>query len=363
MTLSNIFYLHEIGGKKNQEDYIWPVAGLATTEDKIFIVCDGVGGSENGEIASKLITEIVAAYLNSFDLEQISIEHINQLLDTARQKMLEYARINGLSKDMATTFSLLTLTDSRAFVAWCGDSRIYHLRNDEIVYKTADHSLVNSLVRKGELTEMEASSHPQKHLILKAVNADNSPIEAEGYWIDDVKQGDFFLLCTDGLLENVSDDDLRFLIPQYLSGKIDLLSSLQQLCKDRTKDNYSMYLLQVSGNGSPAKKKSGWKYSFVALICLLAITAVLGFYYQDIGLARMFSDPPVAPANTSMPTSPATENDSSILNKSLNASKHQDSLRLELKQSYDSLGARSSTEGGFSTPKSDTIAVSQKRLN
>jgi PPM family protein phosphatase len=305
MNLANIFCLYEIGGKRNQEDYVWPVPGAATAEDTVFIVCDGVGGSENGEIASKVVSEFVGASLNPARLSNISIEYINALLQTAKERLVAYAKEQHLSRNMATTFSLLALADKRAFIAWCGDSRIYHLRNDQIVNKSSDHSLVNTLVKKGELTEAEASSHPQKHLILKAVKADSAAIEAEGYWIDDVQPGDFFLLCTDGLLENVSDRDLLFLIKQYRSENIDLVDSFQKMCKGKTKDNYSMYLLETSGE-SQVQKHNSWKHPLIAFAFLLTITAVLGYYYKN-PIAADISSGPSTPGNTTSKASVATD--------------------------------------------------------
>ena len=275
MNLTEIYYLHEIGGKKNNEDYIWPVPGTASPDDKIFIVCDGVGGSENGEIASKIVAQSVGTTLLKTPTLEIGTPLINQLLSDARQKLIDYARLHQLSTNMATTFSLLIFINEKAFVSWCGDSRVYHIRNGEILFKTDDHSLVSSLVKSGEITQEEAQSHPQKNLLLKAVNADEADPIADGHWIDEVLDGDYFMLCTDGLLENIGDRDIKFLLQQNDRGSIDLVQSIQKFCYGKTRDNYSMYLVKVRTDEIPipAKKKTALRWLIPLLILVLAAGA------------------------------------------------------------------------------------------
>lgn len=275
MNLTEIYYLHEIGGKKNNEDYIWPVPGTASPDDKIFIVCDGVGGSENGEIASKIVAQSVGTALLKAPTLEIDTPFVNQLLSDARQKLIDYARLHQLSTNMATTFSLLVFFRERAFLSWCGDSRVYHIRNGEILFKTDDHSLVSTLVKNGEITEEEARTHPQKNMLLKAVNADETDPEADGHWIEEVLDGDYFMLCTDGLLENIGDRDIKFLLEQNDRGSIDLVQSIQKFCYDKTRDNYSMYLVKVKTeeNPIPAKKKKNIGWLLVLLILVLAVAA------------------------------------------------------------------------------------------
>ncbi len=254
IILRSIHSLHEIGSKKNQEDYLWPVAGAADTHQTIFIVCDGVGGSDNGEFASRFIAEFTGEMLSDIPFEELTEASINDILGAAQTKMIENVQQQSLNTDMATTFCLLVLKDSRAFIAWCGDSRAYHFRNGKIIYRTNDHSLVSSLVRNGEITEDEAATHPQKNIILKAIRADHSPIEAEAHHIDDVQQGDSFLLCTDGLLENIRDRELPALVYHEPVAEIEQL--FQQRCYGQTRDNYSMYLIRTAPATIAKKKKN-----------------------------------------------------------------------------------------------------------
>src|SRR5450755_570977 len=133
-----IYYLFERGHKIKQEDYIWPIPGKATVNDRVFIVCDGSGSFENGEIASKLICQFMAANVLKFREQKMSGELIDRLLVEARDELIEYTRKHRLDTDLATTFSMLILYDQKALISWCGDSPIYHMRGGEILLSTED---------------------------------------------------------------------------------------------------------------------------------------------------------------------------------------------------------------------------------
>lgn len=312
MNVSKIYYLYEVGGKKNQEDYIWPPAGTATGSDKIFIVSDGVGGAENGELASRLISECMGAALLETPARNLNAGVINDMLKTAQHKMVDYARQRHLNEDMATTFSLLVLNGSKAFIAWCGDSRVYHIRNGSILYKTSDHSLVNTLVKKGEITEAEAALHPQKNVILKAIRADYSPIEAEATWVNNIEDGDYFLLCTDGLLENISDNDLESLVKMADAENGAIVDAFQQYCFNKTRDNYSMYLVQATPGGKTAFSRRKLFIGSLLLCCALLLAAG-GYYYYSSTIAKN-NLPPARDENSAQTTvAPAQTNTDSVL--------------------------------------------------
>lgn len=276
MRVTSIDYLHETGAKRNQEDFLWPLPGTASEQDRIFIVCDGVGGSEGGEVASQYIAEWVAQGLRRASEAEVGLSLVNSLLEEARSRLVEHALLKGLGKDMATTFTLLYLLKDRAYIAWCGDSRVYHLRGDKVLFRTTDHSLVHSLVRTGELSEEDARDHPQRNLLLKAIRADEPGPEAEGHWVEDIQEGDYFLLCTDGLLENISDSDVLFLLQQSEHREMYLAKAFRTYCYNKTRDNYSMYLVRVSPSVAPAVVSAAerrWPRSWMLLLFVVLIAA------------------------------------------------------------------------------------------
>ncbi|MEO8771058.1 MAG: protein phosphatase 2C domain-containing protein [Ferruginibacter sp.] len=281
MDLAQIYFLFEIGGKTNQEDFIWPPAGSGSLHDNVFIVCDGVGGSENGEIASRIISESVGQAILNMQKREMSGAIVNRLLSEAKQVLVHYAQENELSTDMATTFTVLVLSEGKAFVAWCGDSRVYHIRNGEILYRTTDHSLVNSLVKSGEITEEEALTHSKKNIILRAIRADDSLVEADYHFIEHVHDGDYFMLCTDGLLENIKDKNLRFLLTQNDKENIDLVEAFQQFCRGKTRDNYSMYLVKTGLHQNFAVYKRKIIALLAFLVLLISATVVIFSRYFE----------------------------------------------------------------------------------
>jgi serine/threonine protein phosphatase PrpC len=227
------------------------------------------------------------------------------LLEEGRARLAEHALLKGLGNDMATTFTLVYLMADRVFVAWCGDSRVYHLRGNEILFRTTDHSLVHSLVKNGELSEEDARAHPQKNLLLKAIRADEPGPEAEGHWIRDVKEGDRFLLCTDGLLENITDADLLALVQVGGNPEKSLASAFQDYCYNRTRDNYSMYLIRVSPGGveedasTPAERRQS-RASWLLLLLVILIVAAAFVIRENYRTPRK-----VAPATTKVVAAPS----------------------------------------------------------
>jgi protein phosphatase len=232
MNLESIYYLFEAGTKAKQEDYIWPPAGKATMKDKVFIVCDGSGSFYGGEVASELICRFMAAKVLRLGEQRMSKELISQLLDESRDRLITYARDHRLDTEMATTFSMLILYDQKALISWCGDGRIYHLRGGEILFSTNDSP------HDGESTQYTNFTG--------GIKADSSPINAETKWITDLHDGDYFLLCSKGIVENITDDDIKLLVRRNDKAQIDLTESFKQLVIDKAPDNYSMYLIKLN---------------------------------------------------------------------------------------------------------------------
>ena len=239
----SVFAVHEIGRRQYQQDSIWPKKGFATTRDRLFIVCDGVGGGAKGEIASDLTSKILGEGLSL--TEGNLDDQIVSLCDKAAKELHQYSELNANSELMATTLTLAALLEDRVVLAWCGDSRIMHIRDGSVMYETADHSLVAELVRRGELSPEEARSHPQKNLITRSIHSHGTPVEVEFVTLHDVLPGDFILLCSDGVLENLTEEIIAMHSQGWKSGDAAKLSFFNELCFGKTKDNYSMYLIEL----------------------------------------------------------------------------------------------------------------------
>lgn len=242
---SAIHCLHETGEREQNEDAIWPVKGSALPADRLFIVCDGVGGSSAGEVASAMTCAGFADYFKNqlAQHEQPGKDFLALAQAYTLANFKAYIEKNPSAGGMSTTLTLVYLNHASVLVAWCGDSRIYQVRNGEIIFQSRDHSLVNELIKAGELTEEEAEHSPQKNLILRAIQYKEKPSAIESIELTDVQSGDYLLLCTDGLLENIKPGVLKDLLKEGKQKKYD--EEINAICKNNTRDNYSMYLINL----------------------------------------------------------------------------------------------------------------------
>ncbi len=276
--LLQLSYLNEQGRRKNIEDSLYPLPGKAKKSDPLFLVCDGVGGESKGEEASRIVCETIGGLLQN--QPQLTVDSIRNAVGASIIKMQQYAAIHPEAENMSTTLTLAAIQPDGVWVAWCGDSRVYHIRAGKVLWHTRDHSLVQQLVDSGEITEQEALRHPRKNIILRSLNGKAAKTDIETHFINDIQAGDYILLCTDGLLENIGEKELYTILND--SRKEENKSQLfLNECLDKTNDNFSMYLLQLSGDPRPAaaKIKSGntWLWAILSII----VAAGIFFWWQS----------------------------------------------------------------------------------
>ena len=246
-TIQQPVFLHEKGKRGNNEDSIYPFEGAATTEDRLFIVCDGVGGANKGEIASRMVCELFHAYFTEHPSDTYDQSFFDNALIFVEQKLSEHIAAHQECAGMATTLTLLYFdeTNNRVTIAWSGDSRVHHVREGKILFETEDHSLVNELMKRGELTPEEAKVHPQRNVILRAISGSETPTQLDVHHISDVQPGDFFMLSTDGILESIDDRILVTLLTEPNISLENVKDNIKELCDQYSHDNFSMYLVQV----------------------------------------------------------------------------------------------------------------------
>lgn len=243
--------LNERGKRGNQEDSIYPLPGEATVNDRTFLVCDGMGGHEAGEVASSTVCETLPAYLKAHDSEPFGPDLLRDALTAAYEALI--AKDHSRSeKKMGTTLTLLHLTDTMVYVAHIGDSRVYHLRPTgaggvyKIIHRTQDHSLVNELVRAGVITEAEAENHPRKNVITRAMQPrDDRRDGATFYRTNDVQPDDIFFLCSDGVSGAMTEEMLCSLCTDSNFTDEERMKMIAEQCAAHSNDNYSAYLIHI----------------------------------------------------------------------------------------------------------------------
>ena len=248
MKTTKIFSLHETGMRDNNEDY------TVRVNDHCFIVCDGMGGHENGEVASRAVCESFVATLRDVNPEYFDQKMFEGALTVAYNALdKEDSSLNRTmpgNKKMGTTLAFLYLNHRQALMAHIGDSRIYHIRKSEtgetsILYKSSDHSFVNDLIKSGMITEEEAARHPKRNVITRVMQPNTGKrYEAHIEITRDVKANDRFFLCTDGILESVDDRRLCNLISENADNEA-IIKAIFDLCKENSRDNFSAWLVSV----------------------------------------------------------------------------------------------------------------------
>ncbi len=246
----------ETGGRTNNEDSIYPTMNAISPNQRLFLVCDGVGGQHKGEIASALACESIAFYFAQNLVEVANEPYVQSALKYTTDAFVQKEKEDSETQGMATTLTLLHFNEAGATIAHLGDSRIYQVRNGAIVRVSEDHKLVNELVRGGHITSEEALSHAQRNVITKVISADRQD-KPDVQIINDVQAGDYFFLCTDGVLEQVYDDLLVYHLRNTEDNELSdaqKLENIRQECMGKTRDNFSAYLIHVdsvTGTVSP----------------------------------------------------------------------------------------------------------------
>lgn len=177
----------------------------------IAIVCDGMGGARAGNVASSLAMDTAAAYLHELPREELLRdpgEHLTRAAALANEAVYGRAVRDPACRGMGTTMVALILSGKKAHILNVGDSRAYLLGEEGVTRLTRDHSVVEDLVQRGELTPEAAKSHPQKNLITRALGAE--PDTPADLYERELKEGEFLLMCSDGLSNMLTDQEILY---------------------------------------------------------------------------------------------------------------------------------------------------------
>ena len=239
--------LHELGRRQNQEDALWPPLGAASAADRLFLVCDGMGGHDHGEVASQTVTEAIGSYIaRRLPADQPLADSLLADAIADAYEQLDRRDNPGDQKKMGTTLTLLCLHRAGATMAHIGDSRIYHVRPSEhrILYQSRDHSLVMELYLAGELTRGQMATYEGRNVITRAMQPHQERrSRPDIVHSTDLRPGDLFLLCSDGVLERLTDAQLLGILCAELPDE-ERLQRLRTATADAA-DNHTAYLVRV----------------------------------------------------------------------------------------------------------------------
>lgn len=233
--------------RENQDSYI--VEKCDRQKASVVVICDGMGGAKAGDLASQLsskafvsrIYETVSSrrrYKGSFE------RLLKKSCDEANGVVYEYSGFDSEYTGMGTTLVGGVITRKRAYLVNVGDSRAYHISHKGISQITKDHSYVQELVDSGAISVSEARYHPKKNIITRALGVDSS-VESD-YFELPLSRGDAVLLCSDGLSNMLSDDEIYSTFVESGSSAELCCNNLMKTALDRgARDNVSIVLVTV----------------------------------------------------------------------------------------------------------------------
>jgi serine/threonine protein phosphatase PrpC len=226
--------------RRNEDAYV--------CEPPLFAVADGMGGAQAGEVASRL----AAAALKESSVDADGEHRIVALIQEANRRIYERGQEDPNASGLGTTITVALVEDGIVAFGHVGDSRAYLLRNGSFEQLTEDHSLVAELMRSGKLSAEEAETHPQRSVITRALGTDPN-VDVDTFTIE-AREGDVFLICSDGLTSMVRNDGIQELIER---NRDDLEGAARALVRAANRgggeDNITVIAFEIVA-GEPAER-------------------------------------------------------------------------------------------------------------
>lgn len=286
MGKMNSYGLTHIGKVRNcNEDFF-----IVLPDKGLWIVADGMGGYEAGEIASKIA-------VNSVVKSVISGASLIEAIQNAHKEILKFSQKNKVPR-MGCTIVVLKIQNNHYEIAWVGDSRAYKWNGKELTLLTKDHSLVQELIDSGSLTIEEARKHPHRNIVTRALGV-NKTVKVD-VTCGQLKEGDSFLLCTDGLTGEIGDHEIAKILSLGRSPKETCELLVNSVLNKNASDNITVVIVGQPTKGQQIKKGSTQKIKsihfnekrsffqktfrilLIAASLLIAIFSLFLFYIKNV---------------------------------------------------------------------------------
>lgn len=274
------------GRQENQDDLGYAETPLGF----LIIVCDGMGGGPGGKTASHIVKTVVietlcnsSAMASPADAFKMAVSRANDALE---ERMAQVPELKGMGSTMVAAL----INDQQATIVHLGDSRCYRLRNNKMVFRTKDHSLVGELVQNGALTEEQARTSPQSNVITRGLGSTTNHV-AE---IDEVpfRQGDRFVLCTDGVWGIMPHTDLllRFTAQQDIGSTVRNLSAEIDKIGESHGNNHDNHTLAIVEVKKDSIKKDPMKIQTKILLYAGLLALAVSLIFNVVSYLRLGAD-------------------------------------------------------------------------
>jgi len=214
-------------------------------EKYLWAVADGMGGHQVGDVASRKIAELLQSVQPCENLSDY-IDAVENALLEANQQLIEFAHLMFENQTMGSTAICLVIKQHVGVCLWVGDSRLYRYRNRQLQQLTRDHSQVEEMLQMGLITEEEAERHPHKNVITRAVGVE--PQLFVDINVFSTQIGDTFLLCSDGLYNSVSRNNVEYML-SHRNAEACVLDLMKTSLDNGAEDNVSLIVIK----GEPGK--------------------------------------------------------------------------------------------------------------
>lgn len=236
------FSMTDIGRRREiNQDYMFTSETAVGNLPNLFLVADGMGGHKAGDYASRFTVEKIIEFISrSGEKEPVAL--MKEAVTDANTMLLHEANTDSLKSGMGTTIVAATIDGGKLYTANVGDSRLYVINHEEITQITRDHSLVEEMVRLGEMNKEEAKEHPDKNIITRAIGV--LPEVAVDFFETNLKSGDTVLMCSDGLTNMIEDEEIK----RIVLGQRDIVEKAEKLVETANlnggRDNITVVLVE-----------------------------------------------------------------------------------------------------------------------
>ena len=236
------FSMTHIGQRREMnQDYMYTSETAVGNLPNLFLVADGMGGHAAGEYASRFTVEkLVEKIKESSQTEPVAL--MKEAVEQVNAMLLVEANADRAKAGMGTTIVAATVIGERLYAANVGDSRLYVINEESITQITRDHSLVEEMVRLGEMNKEDAKDHPDKNIITRAIGV--MPEVAPDFFEISLKDQDMILMCSDGLTNMINDIDIK----KIVLGQRDIVEKAEKLVETANqnggRDNITVVLVE-----------------------------------------------------------------------------------------------------------------------
>ena len=237
----------DFGQRDVQQDCTFPSVDGLSADDRLFVICDGMGGHSHGEIASKTIIDSIIKQYNSATEPFLNSKKVKVIIETAWSDLDSHYNPEFGDRQMGTTIAFLHLATNKYIAAHIGDSRIYHIRPakvTEIIYRSIDHTHVSALLSNSDISPIDALKYDNKNILNKAL-IPHTRYDADIYESNDIQIGDYFMLCSDGVVENLTEEMIRFIFSPYRSPE-EIFELIHLHCQQLSLDNNSCIIIPIA---------------------------------------------------------------------------------------------------------------------